>query len=949
MNTRRYIRCIISLLVVLCLSAQCIVSAENGSSSAAASGDYSAYKKGSEGISPASEKITINGADYTSCAGGKFTVSESNNAGVLSWEDGNGTLSYGFNVPSDALYNLYLTYIPVKNSVSKLRFGLKLDGAYVCEDFEELSFPTAWNNESEEFYEDSFGNQLVPKQVVSDSFFTCAARDDTGIQVRPYEIRLTAGKHTVSLVGFGEGAQIKAVSLVPPENEPSYEEYVALHGGSGDSDGVKTITLEGEHAVDKTSFSLIPQSDTIDAATSPADPAKTKMNYIGGSSWQYAGESISWRFNVEKSGFYKLGFRYKQSVNVNRSSFRHLTVDGETPFTEAREIEFGYSSKWQYSEFSDGETPYLIWLEKGERTLTLEATLGEKTAGYYAKLNEILESLNKIYLNIIKITSESPDTSRDYELFVQIPDLEDSLRKNYDSLEALTAQVKKDDGSKTSEISASFENMSRIIKNMLNSPYRAQDYVKNYYSAYSTLSTWLQDMKKMPLSLDYITVAPENSSEVYKGASLLSRLKYRLTRFLSSFTKDYDSISDTASENAITVWTTAGRDQSSALDTLIKQDFTNKTGIDVNLKIVSASLINGLLSDKYPDVMLNMTRSDPVNFGIRDALYDLKNFDDFDEVIKRFQTGADIPYTYNNSCYALPQTQSFFVMFYRTDIMEELNLEVPKTWDEFLDCSVSVQRNNMEVYIPYTRITTATAVNQGIGSMSLFPSLMLQKGLPLYNSSITGTALNTSESISLFDYWTKMYTDYQIQKEADFYNRFRMGIMPLGIAPYSMYFNFAEMAPEIQGKYSMALVPSFENGGSNSVAGGGTGCTIIRKSEKKEAAWEFLKWYTSAETQTEYSRLVESRLGLVGRLMTANVEALNNLEWDSKQLSILNQQWKLVSEIPENPGSYYLIRAVDQAYWSVINGESNAKDAIASWSASADAEIERKYREFENS
>lgn len=948
MNTRRYIRCIISLLVVLCLSAQCIVSAKNGGPSAAVSGDYSAYKKDSEGVSPASEKIIIDGADYTSCVGGKFTVSESNNAQVLSWEDGNGILSYDFNVPSDALYNVYLTYIPSNKSASKVRFGLKLDGAYVCEDFEELSFPTAWNNETEDFYEDSLGNQLVPKQIASDEFFTCPARDDTGVQVRPYEFRLTAGKHTLSLVGFGEGAQIKAVSLVPPENEPSYEEYTALHNGSGDSDGVQTITLEGEHAVNKSSFSLIPQSDTLDAATSPADPMKTKMNYIGGSSWQYAGESVSWRFNVEKSGFYKLAFRYKQSVNVNRSSFRHLTVDGETPFAEAREIEFKYSSKWQYSEFSDGESPYLIWLEKGERTLTLEVTLGEKTADYYSKLSEILESLNKIYLNIIKITSESPDISRDYDLFGQIPDLQDSLTANYDSLEALTAQVKKNDGGKTSEISASFENMSRVIKNMLNSPYKAQDYVKNYYSAYSTLSTWLQDMKEMPLAIDYVTVAPENCSEVYKGASLFSRLKYRITRFCSSFIKDYDSVSDTSSENAITVWTTVGRDQSAALDTLIKQDFTDKTGIEVNLKIVSASLINGLLSDKYPDVMLNMTRSDPVNFGIRNALYDLKNFDDFDEVMKRFQPGADIPYTYNNSCYAIPQTQSFFVMFYRTDIMKELNLEVPKTWKEFLDASVSVQRNNMEVYIPYTRITTAAAVNAGIGSMSLFPTLMLQKELPLYNSSYTATALNTAESISVFDSWTKMYSDYQILKEADFYNRFRMGIMPLGIAPYNTYFNFAEMAPEIQGKYSMALVPSYEADGNNSVAGGGTASTIINKSDKKDAAWEFLKWYTSAETQAEYSRLVESRLGLVGRLMTANVEALNNLEWDSKQLEILNEQWKRVSEIPEIPGSYYLIRAVDQAYWSVINGDANAKDAIAEWSASADAEIERKYREFGN-
>ena len=952
MKTKRYIRYIISLLLVLCLSAQGIfASADNGSSSVGAadsaltSRDYSAYASGNAGVPAATEIITVKGADYTNCADGKFTVSDSDKSGVLTWEDGNGTVSYDFIVPSDSLYNVYLTYIPTNKNAIQLRFGLKLDGNYCCEDFEELSFPTVWNNESEDFYEDSFGNQLTPKQVMSDEYVSCAVKDDSGVVIKPYELRLTAGKHTLSLVGFGEGVQLKSVSLTPPESEPSYKDYIGLHKNS-DSDGAQTVVLEGENAVNKTSFSLIPQSDSLDASTSPSDPTRTMLNYIGGSTWLSAGESVSWRFNAEKSGFYKLTFRYKQSQNVNRSSYRHLTVDGATPFSEAREIEFKYSSKWDYMEYSDGESPYLIWLDKGEHTLSLEVTLGEKNAEYYTRLNEILKGLNSIYLNIIKITSASPDVSRDYDLFNQIPDLNDSLTKHHSLLTDLTAQFKADDGGKTSEISAAFENMARVLKNMIKSPYRAQDYISNYYSAYSSLSTWLQDMKEMPLSIDYVTVAPENASETYKKVSFFGKIKYSVTRFLSSFTRDYESLSGAENEDAITVWTTAGRDQSSALSVLIKQDFTEKTGIQVNLKVVSASLINGLMSDQYPDVMIGKTRSDPVNYGVRNALYDLKQFDDYDEVIKRFQPGAEVPYTYNNVCYALPETQSFFTMFYRTDILKELNLEVPKTWDEFLEASVSIQRNNMEVYIPYTRITAATMVNIGIGSMSLFPTLMLQKGNPFYNDSLTATTLTTPSALDIFDYWVKMYTDYQIVKEAEFYNRFRMGIMPLGIAPYTTYFNFVEMAPEIQGKYSMALVPSFEADGNSSIAGGGSGCVIINKSEKKEAAWEFLKWYTSDEAQTEYSRQVESKLGLVGRVATANVQALNNLDWDSTQLSVINEQWKRVVEVPEIPGSYYLIRAVDQAFWSVINGEANTKDAVAQWSASADAEIERKYDEF---
>ena len=58
------------------------------------------------------------------------------------------------------------------------------------------------------------------------------------------------------------------------------------------------------------------------------------------------------------------------------------------------------------------------------------------------------------------------------------------------------------------------------------------------------------------------------------------------------------------------------------------------------------------------------------------------------------------------------------------------------------------------------------------------------------------------------------------------------------------------------------------------------------------------------------------------------------------------EEWSNVTEIPEVPGSYYLTRAVDQAYWAVINGESTAKDAIVEWSKVADEEIARKIDEY---
>lgn len=247
--------------------------------------------------------------------------------------------------------------------------------------------------------------------------------------------------------------------------------------------------------------------------------------------------------------------------------------------------------------------------------------------------------------------------------------------------------------------------------------------------------------------------------------------------------------------------------------------------------------------------------------------------------------------------------------------------------------------------MPYTQITTSTTVNSGIGSLNLFPTLMAQSSLSIYNKELNATDLVSKEAVKVFKRWTEFYTEYDFYKEADFYNRFRVGSMPLGIAPYSMYMTLYSAAREIGGRWSVAAVPATK-GGNNFVAGAGTGCAIIKKSSKKAEAWEFLKWWTEADTQVRFTNNVESILGMIGRVSTSNVEALSRLSWGTGVLDVLLEQWSRVVEVPEVPGSYYLMRCVDQAFWSVVNGTSRPKDALVKQSAIADDEIARKIDEY---
>ena len=75
---------------------------------------------------------------------------------------------------------------------------------------------------------------------------------------------------------------------------------------------------------------------------------------------------------------------------------------------------------------------------------------------------------------------------------------------------------------------------------------------------------------------------------------------------------------------------------------------------------------------------------------------------------------------------------------------------------------------------------------------------------------------------------------------------------------------------------------------------------------------------------------------------------MSRLAWDPDALKIILEQWNNVVEIEEVPGSYYVGRSVDQAFWATKNGVSSSKEAIIDWADICDKEIERKYAEYAN-
>ena len=914
--------------------------------------NYNAYKQLSGYLSPEND-IVISGTEYTDLSDAQVIIdSDSFEKQVLAWTNETGSVIYTFNSSLSAKYYFRLFYGTLEGSGSDIRLGIKIDGEYPFNEAQELSFKRNFHNVGD-VRSDKSGNQFAPVQGELFGLYDDYAVDPLGRESEPFEFLISEGEHTLEIVAIDEPFAIEKIVFEIPRSPIPYSEYINGYSDKA-SFGGKEIIIQGENADYKSASYLVPLADMSDVSMISYDGGKNdgiseKINYIGSTNWQSQSDRISWKVRVNEDGLYKLSLKYRQKYVTNGVSYRKLTVDGEVPFKEASSISFPYDSGWEYMTFADSSSePYLLYLSSGEHILSLSVTLGDFSE-VYRDLSAVVDDMGGIYRKIVMITGETIDANRSYELFKQIPGFNDSLSKMKDELNRISSKIEKIQGKRGGSGVSTINSAVLIIDQMLQNYYTAHRYKGQFYTQYCALSSYITELCELPLDIDYFALSSVDYDIESEKPGFFESLLYGIKRFLCSFVNDYNDV-DGGEKNVITIWVNWGRDQTKILNNLISSSFTPETGVFVNLKITNATMIQGILSGNGPDLCLHMQRTAPVNYAMRGALYDLTRFDDYGEVITRFNPTATVPYQYNGGVYALPDTQSFYLMFARDDVLSELGIEVPKTWDEFIKVMAIIQQNNMQVGLPIMQLTNITQVNMGLGSLSLFPTILLQKGGKVYNEERTATALDSVVALQAFEFWTDLFTKYKAPVSFDFYSRFRTGTMPLAIQSYAQYITLNVAAPEISGKWSVHEIPGFvgEDGAvNNAQVGGGTGAAILNKTKNPTGAWEFLKWWTSADTQAAYSQNVENVLGVAGRVTSANIEAVTRLSWQNDVLDTLLSSWEKVEELPELPGGYYVPRSIDMAFWNTYNKSESPKDLLLEWNEIANSEIERKIKQYE--
>ena len=357
--------------------------------------------------------------------------------------------------------------------------------------------------------------------------------------------------------------------------------------------------------------------------------------------------------------------------------------------------------------------------------------------------------------------------------------------------------------------------------------------------------------------------------------------------------------------------------------------------------MAAGSLLPSTLAGVGPDVALDNAANLPVDYGLRGAVMDVSQMDGFSELKSRFHESAWVPYSFGEKIYGIPQTQSFSLLFYRTDILEELELKAPSTWEEFYALIPVIKNNNMDIGFP-------------IGGLAGTLMFLYQNGGELYRENGAAVNLDSDIALAAFKKTCELFTKHTLPVSYDFANRFKSGEMPLGIADYTVYNQLQVFAPEIKGMWSFSLVPGTVRQNDqgemlidHSVNAAGSAVVIMSRCKNPEMAWEFVRWFTDADTQSRYAREVESILGPSGKYATANIEAFKRIStWTAEESVTIQEQWDWTVGTPEVPGGYYTSRCVEFAYSKVYNEKENPVESLLLYIDEINLELTRKRKEF---
>ena len=157
-------------------------------------------------------------------------------------------------------------------------------------------------------------------------------------------------------------------------------------------------------------------------------------------------------------------------------------------------------------------------------------------------------------------------------------------------------------------------------------------------------------------------------------------------------------------------------------------------------------------------------------------------------------------------------------------------------------------------------------------------------------------------------------------------------------------------APELADLWDIALAPGVRNETGQVLryqSAVDTATMIMSSTYLGDEAYEFVKWWLSAETQINYANELQLKYGPDFKWNTANLVAFEEMGLPERHKQTILTMWKdWQKETPRHLASYMLEREISNLWGSAVRDNMPLMLAVDGAQKTVNREMQRKLQEF---
>jgi len=228
-------------------------------------------------------------------------------------------------------------------------------------------------------------------------------------------------------------------------------------------------------------------------------------------------------------------------------------------------------------------------------------------------------------------------------------------------------------------------------------------------------------------------------------------------------------------------------------------------------------------------------------FTLEDSLVDLKTFG-FEEYEDAFTPAAWSAVNVGDGLYELPHNSGPMALFYNKEVFDRLGVEVPTTWDEYLEAARAIQAADPEAYIA-----------ADTGDSGFTQSMIWAFGGTPFQTDGTDIKIDMSDegTAAYAEFYQQLIDEQLLAPISSWSDEWYKGLASGKIATLAtgawMAGSLASGVKDGAGKWRVAPLPTVEKGEKASAMNGGGGFVIPKQSKNQAAAAAFLRYMETGE------------------------------------------------------------------------------------------------------